>query len=216
VSYEATRVQEIQLRLNDIWFNLSGGKVPESREADLELIQNELNDLSKTGMVASFGSPEGFTLSGFNETVFKTATDSLKRVSQIYSWMKREADQQRERQVSTMVETWGGEDAYVQMKEKYTNTKLEELLVFKRPFLVEWNKHLFRNTAPVYQVPRSRIGRAHLFSPEKRVGPFSIDTYWFNLGVIWLSALVLYIFLLYDLLRKFVNWNQIRKLRKNS
>jgi hypothetical protein len=103
-------------------------------------------------------------------------------------------------------------------KENYTNKRLEELLVIKGrfKFIREWDSHLVRNTAPVYQVPRSRIGRAHLFSPEKRVGPFSIDTYWFNLGVIWLSALVLYIFLLYDLLRKFVNWNQIRKLRKNS
>ncbi|MBE9517429.1 MAG: ATP-binding cassette domain-containing protein [Bacteroidetes bacterium] len=215
-SYEAVRIQEIELRLNEVRNKFSEGKVPESSEADLKLIQNELNDLSKTGMVASFGSPEGFTRSGFNEVVYQKATDSLNRVSQIYSWMKSEADHQKERRVSTLIEAWGGEDAVVQMKKKYTNKRLEELLVFKgQRFLTEWDGHLVRKTAPVYQVPRSRIARAHLFSPVKRVGPFSIDTYWFNLGVIWLSALVLYIFLLYDLLRKFVNWNQIRKLRKN-
>ncbi len=217
-SYEAIRIQEIQNKLNDIGFKSSSGKVPESCEADLKLIQNELNDLSKMGMVASFGAPEGFTRSGFNETVYKTATDSLKRVSQVYSWMKREADQLRERRIFTMVEAWGGEDAYVQMKETYTNKRLEELLVLRGrfQFIREWDSHLVRNTTPVYQVPRSRIGRAQLFSPKKNVGPFSIDTYWFNLGVIWLSALVLYLFLIYDFLRKFVNWNQIRKLRKNS
>jgi hypothetical protein len=217
-SYEAIRIQEIQNKLNDIGSKSSSGKVPESCEADLKLIQNELNDLSKMGMVASFGAPEGFTRSGFNETVYKTATDSLKRVSQVYSWMKREADQLRERRISTMVETWGGEDAYVQMKENYTNKRLEELLVLQGrfQFIREWDSHLVRNTTPVYQVPRSRIGRAQLFSSEKKVGSFSIDTYWFNLGVIWLSVLVLYIFLIYDLLRNFVNWNQIRKLRKNS
>ncbi|NOR34639.1 MAG: ABC transporter permease, partial [Bacteroidales bacterium] len=214
-SYEAVRIQEIQLRLDDIRHKRSKGKVPESCEADLELIQNELNDLSKTGIVASFGSPEGFTRSGFDEVVYQTATDSLNQVSQIYSWMKSEADHQKERRVSTLIEAWGGEDAVVQMKKKYTNKRLEDLLVKSSRILTEWNGHLVRKTAPVYQVPRSRIARAHLFSPVKRVGPFSIDTYWFNLGVIWLSALVLYIFLLYDLLRKFVNWNQIRKLRKN-
>jgi hypothetical protein len=169
-------------------------------------------------MVASFGFPDGFTYSGFNETVYKTATDSLKRISQIYSWMKREADQQKERRISTMVEAWGGDDAYVQMKEKYTNKRLEELLVHNSQFqfLREWDSRLVRKTAPVYQVPRSRIARAHLFSPVKIVGSFSIDTYWFNLGIIWFSALVLYLFLIYDLLRRIVNWNQIRKLRKKG
>jgi len=216
-SYEEVRIQEIQQRLNNVWYKSSGGRVPESCEADLVLIQNELKDICKTGMLTSFGSQGGFTLSGFNDAVFQVATDSLNRLSQIYSWMKNESEQERERRVSTLMEVWGGEEAVVRMKKQYTNKRLEELLVFKGPlFLTEWDGHLVRNTAPVYQVPRSRIARAHLFSPVKRVGPFSIDTFWFNLGVIWLSALVLYIFLLYDLLRKLVNWNQIRKLRKNS
>ena len=82
-------------------------------------------------------------------------------------------------------------------------------------FVVEWNQHLVRKITPVYQVPRSRIARAHMFAPEKRVGSFSFDTYWFNMVVLWLSAFVFYITLLYDLMRKIVNWNQIRKLRKN-
>ena len=215
-SYEAVRIQEIKLKLNDIWFKSSEGHVPESCEEDLELVQNELNDLSNTGEVASFGSPEDFTRSGFNDAVFATATDSLNRVRQVYIRLKSEADQLRDQRASTMVEAWGGEDAYVQMQEKYTNKRLEEMLVYNRPLLTEWNGHLVRKTAPVYQVPRSRIARAQLFSPVKRVGPFLIDTYWFNLGIIWLSVLVLYNILLYDIFRRIVNWNQIRKLRKNN
>jgi ABC-type multidrug transport system ATPase subunit len=215
-SYQGFRIQEIKQRLNDIWYKSSEGQVPETCEADLELIRNELNDLSKTGIVASFGSPEGFTRSGFNEAVYQTATDSLNVVRQVYISLKSEVDLIRDRQATSLIEAWGGKDAYVQMEKKYTNKKLEELLVNNKQFLTEWNGHLVRKASPVYQVPRSRIGRAHLFSPEKRVGPFSIDTYWFNLGVIWLSGLALYFFLLHDLLRRFVNWNQIRKLRKSN
>jgi len=214
-SYQGFRVQEIKQRLNEIWNKSTDGNVPESCEADLELIRNELDDLSKTGIVASFGSSEGLTRSGFNEA-YKTATDSLNVVRQVYIGLKREVDQIKDKHASSLVEAWGGKDAYVQMEEKYTNRKLEELLVNNRQFIIEWNGHLVRKAAPVYQVPRSRIARAHLFSPVKRVGPFSIDTYWFNLGVIWLSGLALYFFLFYDLLRRFVNWNQIRKLRKSN
>jgi len=215
-SYQGSRIQEIKQRLNIIWSKSLEGPVPESCEADLELIRNELDDLGKTGIVASFGSPEGFTRSGFNEEVFKTATDSLNAVRRVYGSLKSEVDLMRDRHISFLLEAWGGEDAYIEMEEKYTNKRLEEMLVKNRQFLTEWNGHLVRKAAPVYQEPRSRIARAHLFSPVKIVGPVSIDTYWFNLAVIWLSALALYFFLYYDLLRRFVNWNQIRKLRKSN
>jgi len=48
------------------------------------------------------------------------------------------------------------------------------------------------------------------------VGPVYIDTYWFNILILWFSGIVLYVALLYDLMRRFTNWNQIRKLRKVS
>ena len=90
------------------------------------------------------------------------------------------------------------------------------MLLNKGQFVTEWEMHLVRKVAPVYQVPKSRIGRAHLFASVKRLGPLSIGTYWFNLLAIWVSAIIFYISLYYDLLRKFTTWNQIRKLRKST
>jgi hypothetical protein len=216
-SYQYERVQLIMNRIEHINFKSSGGSVPDKCEADLKLVRNELIELSKVGVVASFGSPDGFTLSGFNDLVYMTAIDSLNRARRIYRRRKNRASDLKDRHDSILIEMWGGEDAYNLIKRRYSNKKLEELLLNRGrgQFVIEWNNHLVRKIAPVYQVPRSRIGRAHLFAPEKRVGPFSIDTYWFNLVVIWLSALVFYVILLKDLLRKIVNWNQIRKLRKN-
>ena len=90
------------------------------------------------------------------------------------------------------------------------------MLLNKGQFVTEWNMHLVRKVAPVYQVPKSRIGRAHLFAPVKRLGLLYIGTYWFNLLAIWVSVIIFYISLYYDLLRKFTTWNQIRKLRKST
>jgi len=215
-SYQAFRVQQIESRLDNINYKSSGGNVPESCEADLNLVQNELNELSRMGLVTSFGSPEGFTPSGFNEMVYVTAIDSLKRTNQIFSWQNSKAGLLKEQHVSTMLEVWNGKDNFVEMKRRYTNKKLEDLLANKHQIVTVWNNRLVRKIAPIYQEPQSRIARAHLFSPHKRVGSLSFDTYWFNLVVIWLSAIVLYFTLVYDLLRRIVNWNQIRKLRKNK
>ena len=167
-------------------------------------------------LVESFGSPEGFTPSGFTEEVYANAIDSLMRIKQIFSWHNSKASLMKEQHVARMLERWKGEENFVEMKRTYTNGKLEDLLANKHQIFSVWDNHLIRKTGPIYQVPRSRIARAHLFSPIKRVGSLSFDTFWFNLAVIWLSAVILYLTLVYDLLRKFTNWNQIRKLRKSS
>lgn len=215
-SYQSFRVQYIEQTIENIKFNTSGGTVPESFAADLKLVQNELNDISSMGLLTSFGSPEGFTPSGFNEAVYVTAIDSLKRIKQIFNWQNSKARQLKEAHVSTVVEAWGGADNFVEMKKRYTNERLERLLENKDHFVTVWKNHLVRNNTPIYQVPQSRIARAHLFSPVKRVGSLSFGTYGFNLVIIWLSAIVLYFTLVHDLLRRIVNWNQIRKLRKNK
>jgi hypothetical protein len=90
------------------------------------------------------------------------------------------------------------------------------MLLNKGQFKVDWNKRYVRKASPIYQVPKSKTARAHLYAPVKRVGPLSIDTYWFNMLVIWFLGLQLYITLVYDLLRRITNWNQIRKLRKET
>ena len=88
-SYQAEYINEIKRRLNEIWWLSRDGPVPESCAGDLLLIQNELKDLSNTGVVASFGSPDGFTCSGFNEAVFQTAIDSLNRARQVFQMPAR-------------------------------------------------------------------------------------------------------------------------------
>ncbi len=55
---------------------------------------------------------------------------------------------------------------------------------------------------PVYQPPVSNNGRASMFLPYKMLNGELIDTYWYNVSVIWLYSFVLYIILLIDLFNK--------------
>ena len=116
--------------------------------------------------------------------------------------------------LKSLIEEWGGEEAFLRMKRSYTNKRLEEMLYNKGQLFVEWNNRLIRKTTPIFQEPQSRLGRAQFFAPEKNLGKLSIDTYWFNLLIIWISSLLYYLTLVYDLLRKFTNWNRIRKLQR--
>jgi hypothetical protein len=180
------------------------------------LIRNELDDLGDLGIVASFGKLGEKGPSAFSEELYQTAMDSLDRAKDRFIGRRNHMENRNETLKTRLIEQWGGEESYNEMRKRYTNERLEEMLLNKGQFVVEWNNHLVRKETPIYHVPKSKTARAHLFAPVKRVGSLQIDTYWFNMLILWFSALLLYVALNHDLLRRFTNWNQIRKLRRAS
>jgi hypothetical protein len=144
------------------------------------------------------------------------ATDSLAKTKKIYNHISNSGFRQEDLVSASLIDRWGSEEAFNKMKSLHTNKGLESMLLKKLQFVVEWNHRWIRKTMPIYQVPKSSAGRAHLFAPVKQVGPFPVPTYWFNILIIWLSGLLLYATLVYDLLRRITNWNQVRKLRRES
>ena len=129
-------------------------------------------------------------------------------------FLKNEAGRKREAISERMIGKWGGEEEFISKRRDYTNKRLEEILMNKGQFAVTSKSRLIRKATPIYQIPESVTGRAQFFAPVKSMGTLSFDTYWFNMAVIWISTLVFYLTLVYDLLRKFTNWNQVRKLRQ--
>ncbi|TFH21823.1 MAG: ABC transporter permease [Bacteroidia bacterium] len=216
--FESDLIREVEVILDDVYYtyDTTGGNIPESSEESFALIRNELKDLSSLGVVASFGKLEDFSRTGFSEALYLTATDSLEKASDRFKYLRNQAELREKALDSILIGQWGGAESYNEMKRRHTNKRLEEMLLNKGQFLVKWNQSFIRKAAPIYHLPKSKTARSHLFAPVKRVGPFYIDTYWFNLFIIWFSGLQLYITLQFDLLRRFTNWNQIRKLRKRS
>jgi hypothetical protein len=51
-------------------------------------------------------------------------------------------------------------------------------------------------------VPTSEFGGSHFYAPLKRIGSLQIDTFWFNILVLWFVTLLFYLALYYNLLQK--------------
>lgn len=209
-------IPEIQARLNVIRDRFSRGMDVEPSSNLDKLVRNELDKLAGMGMVASFGNTRLLTKGAYSEESFQNISDSLSRMSARFQTMKKLALRARDAKSMELVERWGGKAAYIQMKEDYTNQRLKLLMTNNLQInkLIEWDNQLVRKIDPVYMEPVSRAGRAHFFAPHKRLGNLSIDTFWFNLLVIWISSAILYLTLYYDLLQKFTNWHHVRRLRK--
>lgn len=95
-------------------------------------------------------------------------------------------------------------------KNKFFNESLADLVrnsnVPKR--ILEYQGKLIQTINPIFQLPQPNHPldyRTAFFVPEKNMAGYFISTYWFNFMIIWLMALVCYIMLYFEFLRKIVD-----------
>lgn len=95
-------------------------------------------------------------------------------------------------------------------KNRYFNESLADLVrnVNEKNRILEFRGELIQQINPVFLTPKAKgilDYRAQFFAPEKNLLGATIPTFTFNLLVIWLMTVVLYVTLYFELLRKFVN-----------
>ena len=95
-----------------------------------------------------------------------------------------------------------------ELKQNYFNESLAGLVKNNNEFrkVRTTETKLVRLMEPIYQVPKSRTGRAQFFASSKRIGNIEIETVVFNVLVIWLMTILLYVALQFSWLRRFVEF----------
>jgi ABC-type multidrug transport system ATPase subunit len=92
-------------------------------------------------------------------------------------------------------------------KNKYFNESLADLVqnISEKNRILEFDGQLIQQLNPIFMDPKPTwIGdyRAHFYAPEKNFFGFQMSTFLFNMIIIWLMTLVLYIALYFEWLRK--------------
>jgi len=95
------------------------------------------------------------------------------------------------------------------IKNRYYNESLADIAtnVSVKDRIIEFQGRLFQQVNPVFLDPKPRHAldyRTHFFAPVKNLLGMTVDTYWFNILVIWIMSAILYITLYFEILRKFV------------
>jgi ABC transport system ATP-binding/permease protein len=96
-----------------------------------------------------------------------------------------------------------------ELKNKYYNESLADIVtnVSVKERIIEFYGRLYQQINPVFLDPKPRgllDYRTHFFAPVKNLLGMQVDTYWFNVLVIWIMSAILYITLYFEFLRKFV------------
>jgi ABC-type multidrug transport system ATPase subunit len=99
-----------------------------------------------------------------------------------------------------------GAEAMISLRENNENKRLKTLVLnIDNPVkILETPGKYIQKFEPGYMKATSKSGSAHFYAPYKRIGNIEIDTYWFNLLVIWTVSILLYIALYYRLLQKLI------------
>ena len=83
----------------------------------------------------------------------------------------------------------------IKLEDDYTNKRLSEIVLDNQnqEMTGETDKIIYRRLSPGYMKAESPNGRAHFFAPSKRIGRRDIDTFVFNLLVVWIISFILYL-----------------------
>lgn len=208
-------IPELQNKLNLCMRRKEVGLDSLALVRDLKIIRNELDIISLTEEGFSFQYNHLLNYNDFNESVMEQAYQALIRLDNVLSEKEREANDSKSAKYQQMVGELG-QNGFVNFKQKYYNKKLADIVLNRNEInkVYHTQKRLVQKKDPVFMEPTSNFGRAHLYAPIKIINNTKVDTLWYNIILLWVLSGLLYLALLFDLLRRGLKYLQSLNFRE--
>ncbi|MDF1548015.1 MAG: ATP-binding cassette domain-containing protein [Bacteroidales bacterium] len=215
------RLPELQSRVDRCIKSVKKDSINEQFKDDLLLIKNEFNTLSEQVPDFRFEAMDQLSPEKFSPETGAGANNYIDELSSYYRNKVYQTNNKKDEVFNALVKKLGDVEAVAKLKEDYYNKRLAESVLNKNEVkkIVETDHHtLFQVKDPIFKQPETNYGRAHFYAAEKIMFGKSVNTIWFNLAIIWLSVILLYVLLLYNGLKKAVDFlselNFVPKLEK--
>jgi ABC-type multidrug transport system ATPase subunit len=195
---------------------LVAGRNPEYREYtenNFRKINYHLNELSEISGVKPGDWISSVNYSHFNDITgddVKLFLDSLKVTFRLNNRViSLQRDSLYDLKASRM-----GYDKFIRLRETDYNESLADIVLnrLNTSKIYETDARLIQKADPVYMSPGSKYGRAHFFAPYKLLGNLKIETMIFNVAVIWIMTLFLFVTLYYNILKRFLQFLETQRL----
>lgn len=175
---------------------------------DLELVRYELGKEMKRVPSIPFDDIDRITLDSINDDVFENTYEYINKLEIFYARMFTDANSEKDRIISYLDEKHP--TYYRNERNKYHNEALSDHVrkTFERNKILRYKNSLIQQYDLIYLDPDVEgffNFRTHFYSPVKHFMGKYFDTYTFNMFIIWLVTLVLYITLYFDMLKRVLN-----------
>jgi hypothetical protein len=208
-----------QVDLVDGWTRLNKPVADISRK--LVIIKNEIEKLDDEKTLPEFKFTENLIPGKFNNKIAEQTKSHLNQLKDVHNKRYHKYKSEKDRLINRLNKEKDDEFLYDQ-KMKFHNKSLEVLVLNSdtKEFYRETPDGYTQKIAPIYKDPDFTNGRAHFMASHKNVFGYTVDTFIFNLGVIWSMSAFLYLALYYNWLRKILHapaqFKILMKTKKNS
>jgi ABC-type multidrug transport system ATPase subunit len=194
--------------------------IPELKEAkddlyealkndNLDDFENEYNllisELKKLSLINPFKGLNDFSYKKLTYSELRLVEDYLNTINSKFIKLINDISYKKDSVTHSLISKLGDIKSYNEFKNNNSVKSLSDLVLKRqsfKPFVRVENK-IIRKIEPIYHLPDSKLGRAHFFASEKRIGSLLVDTVAFNLIILWLMTFMLCILLTIIFYRKF-------------
>lgn len=162
---------------------------------------------------------EDLTTEKFTSDIGFITLGYLEQLNEHYAKIFDAASQKRDAIINYWKNKYKG--LYDAKRRAYHNESIADLATktFEKNKILQYQDELVQQFDPIYRdpIPNHILDfRSHFLAPQKHfLGKF-FDTFWFNVSVIWLMTVLLYITLYYESLKKFIEMFSKIKLPSSS
>ncbi len=202
----------------DIYPDANTDSINNIIKKSMALLKNEISgELRKTGDKIPFKYIDKLNVKDFDDDVNDETKDYLDKLNSYYG----EINFQKTSELEAIKNAWAAKEPglYIKMRNKYTNEHINDIVknTYEKYKILRYKDKLVRQAEPIFQDPDDShfFGfRAHFYAPTKYFLGKHIDTFWFNMMVIWLMSILLYPPLYYEHFKKILEFFGDIKLPK--
>lgn len=188
------------------------------------LLKNEINDeIKKNKKVKCPININEITYSNINENTLVTLEAYFDKLNRHYIDKYNKASNERDILMTSLQDTPEKKEIFLQLKKNYFNDNLKEFVRNETELnkIVEYKHHLYQKSDPIFLDPRPGLFAAHFYAPRKNIYGLYIDTFWYNILMIFIMSILLFVAVYYNLLRKLLEsgeyfQDRIRKRKQNK
>jgi len=191
------------IRCNDL---KASGAPADSLQECLTLISHEFDLLSEQGDIAPFDKPGMLTAENYNTDLYNAIYGYLTYIRFLMENTITETHSTIEDTRVHLADSLKGE-SLSEFKNRNQNAFVEQLVrgTDTHPSIIDRGDHLFKTGQSVFIMPESEFGRARFFTSRKRFKNQFIPVFRFNISIIWMLNLLVYITFLIDGVKYFMN-----------
>ncbi|NOZ46624.1 MAG: ATP-binding cassette domain-containing protein [Chlorobi bacterium] len=209
-------IPALNTKISECENNLNNAEKTNENKYNLHIIKNGFKEIAQTYHAENKINLKNINPEKFDEKQAIELKKYLMAAKKFYIHEYGKYSNIKDEKFEKLIKELKSKEKIDKLKQDYYNKSLASFVLNKQELLKikETKDGFVQLMEPIFHIPESPFGRAHFYAPVKKIGNYYINTFWFNIIFIWITTFLLYLILLFDILKKSISLLESIKFRK--